>query len=106
MRTEFAAGPTPDAEYEAWRNNWTPPPTPIRVNRKKVLLEFGPHANRGTIFLPGSVGYNAKVIFDGTGELRCGAEVALEGAAAEQFEHDGRIVAIVDKRDILMEVLD
>lgn len=102
----YTEGTKPDEAYETWRKEWSPPRTNIRVRNGMVLLEFSPFGNEGRFWLPKEgASYNAKVIIDSTGELRTGAEVALEGNEAEQFRLDGRQVALVKKSDIFMEIL-
>lgn len=103
----YFAGSRPDEAYNEWRKNWTPPQTNLRVRKGMVLVEFGPFGTTGTMWIPEKgASYNAKVIFDSTGELQQGAEIATEGEGAEGFRLDGRQVFLVHKNDILMEILE
>lgn len=98
---------SPDGAYNEWKKNWVPPAHNIKVQRGKVLMEFAPFGTTGTIFEPTEkASYQGKVIYDSTGELQCGDEVALEGNEAEEFKWEGRTLSVVDKSDILMLVLD
>lgn len=103
----YGEGLTPDHAYRDWKENWKPPTTNIAVRRGMVLLEFGPKGHSGTMWQPDvGCGYNAKVIFDSTGELPQGCEVALEGEEGEQFNLDEREVTLVQKSAILMMMLE
>lgn len=103
----YLDGSRPDEAYETWKKNWSPPNTNISVRRGMVLVEFGPFGTSGDLWVPErGASYNAKVIFDSTGELKQGVEVALEGNDAEGFRLDGRQVFLVKKDDILMEILE
>jgi len=102
----YLAGDTPDHAYQDWKKNWVAPQTTLRIRKPLVLVEFGPKGTSGAIWQPDGAGYNAMVILDSTGELRQGAEVALEGHESDGFMLDGRQVFLVNKSDILMEVLE
>lgn len=107
----FPKGTSPDAEYEHWRETWSPPAKPVTALPGWAIVEFGPIANRGTIIHPTAVSYNAMVVSDGNqqrahreGYLPTGTEIIFLGGDTSHFEVEGRNFHRVKRSKIEMYI--
>jgi co-chaperonin GroES (HSP10) len=101
---DYTQGATPTEAYDRWKAEWTPPQRIPMALYGRCIVEFSPYAHAsesGRIFTPEQASYQAMVIDDSTGELLAGQEVMLAALQGQNFRHEGRILCVVDKEDIL-----
>lgn len=106
----FTAAARPDEAFEVFVDNWTPPsPRPIALPGK-IIVEFCPAGNRGSIFCPEHQRNNAMVVSDGyepsernqtrghrEGHLPCGTQVVYTGPGGANIPYQGRVLTVLPK---------
>lgn len=107
MSMNFPTGNIADEAYEMWRENWSPPQTPVTALPGFAIVEFSPVGNRGRIIRPNAISYNAMIVSDGNrqranreGFLPVGTEIVFFGTGAWSFEIEGRTLHRVKRSEV------